>query len=65
MTTWLRLVSYLGLALTLLPSFLVFAGRLSLPTFKTLVLVGTLLWLTTAPLWINREPGETAKEGRR
>ena len=54
----LRLVSWLGLALTLLPSFLVFRGALSLDAFKAVVLAGSVLWLGTAPFWINRGRSE-------
>jgi hypothetical protein len=53
----LKLVSWLGLTLTLLPSFFVFGGALSPEAFKGLVLAGSALWLTTAPFWINDEPG--------
>lgn len=49
----LKVVSYLGLALTLVPSFLVFTGALDVPTYKVLMLVGTACWIVTAPFWIN------------
>jgi hypothetical protein len=55
MSTALKLVSYAGLGLTVAPSFLVFGGVLSADTFKVVVLVGSLLWLGTAPFWINRD----------
>jgi hypothetical protein len=51
----LRVVSWLGLALTLLPSFLVFGGALSLDAFKSMVLAGSILWLATAPFWVNQD----------
>jgi hypothetical protein len=54
----LKLVSWLGLALTLLPSFLVFSGDLALDGFKVTVLAGSLLWLATAPFWVNRDGKE-------
>ena len=57
MSVSLKLLSWLGLALTLLPSLLVFGGVLSLETYKTIVLAGSILWLATAPFWINRDPG--------
>ena len=53
--TALKLVSGLGLAFTLLPSLFVFGGTLSLDGYKTIVLAGSLLYLVTAPLWINRD----------
>ena len=58
MTTGLRLlkvVSYIGLLLTLLPALLVFAGLITLATYKWIMLGGTALYLFTAPFWINRE----------
>jgi hypothetical protein len=51
----LKVVSWLGLALTLLPSLFVFAGALSLDACKGLVLAGSVLWLANAPLWINQD----------
>ena len=51
----LKVVSGLGLALTLLPSLFVFGGALSLDAFKSLVLAGSVLWLATAPFWINKD----------
>lgn len=53
----LRSVSYLGLALTVVPSLFVFAGQLSLATYKLLMFIGFLCWITTAPWWINEEQG--------
>ena len=58
MTTGLRLlkvISYIGLLLTLLPALLVFAGLITLATYKWIMLGGTVLYLFTAPFWINRE----------
>jgi len=51
----LKMVSWLGLVLTLLPSLLVFGGVLSLDAFESLVLAGSVLWLATAPFWINQD----------
>ncbi|PKA99619.1 hypothetical protein B0O79_3336 [Flavobacteriaceae bacterium MAR_2009_75] len=51
----LKIISYIGLALTLIPSFLVFANLLELQDYKTLILVGTIIWLFTAPFWINKQ----------
>jgi len=53
MTTMLRLLSWLGLALTLGPSLLVFAGRITWETHSRLMLVGMLLWFFTAPFWMK------------
>ncbi|MHA6247381.1 hypothetical protein ACXYMU_05540 [Pontibacter sp. CAU 1760] len=50
----LKILSYLGLALTIVPSILVFSGAIELSFHKTLMLVGTLLWFVTAPFWLNK-----------
>lgn len=52
----------MGLALTLIPAFLVFAGMLSLETNKNLMLVGTLAWFLTAPYWMNLKKESQAIE---
>ena len=49
----LILLSALALALTVVPSMLVFAGSLSWSAHATLMLAGALLWFATAPLWIK------------
>lgn len=54
----LKSIGYLGLTLTLLPSLFVFAGTLEVSTYKQLMLVGTLLWVLSAPFWINKDGGE-------
>ena len=51
----LMLLSALGLLLTLVPAFLVMAGRLSLSQHYGWMLGGTLLWFVTAPFWMNRQ----------
>ncbi|MCB0584648.1 MAG: hypothetical protein KDD06_04885 [Phaeodactylibacter sp.] len=43
-----------GLALTLLPSMLVFSGAISTQTNKWLMGIGMVLWFTMAPFWIRR-----------
>lgn len=50
----LKIISYIGLILTLIPSFLVFMQVIELDTNKVLMLLGTLLWFGTAPFWLNK-----------
>ncbi len=52
--TLLKVLSFLGLAGTLVPSFLVFPGWITLETYKSVMLGGTVLYLATAPWWINK-----------
>ena len=49
----LKILSYAGLLLTVGPSFFVFNQMMDLQTHKWIALIGTLLWMATAPFWIN------------
>lgn len=53
MNNVLKLASLIGLALTVVPAFLVFAGTLTWETHATLMILGTLLWFVTAPFWMR------------
>ena len=59
MQTILKILSYIGLLLTVVPSFLVFAGVIELSFHKILMLIGTLLWFGTAPFWLNKSEEAT------
>ena len=50
----LKIISYMGLILTLIPSFLVFMKFIELDTNKYLMLLGTVLWFGSVPFWMNR-----------
>jgi hypothetical protein len=52
MKTLFKLGSFVGLGLTVVPAFLVFAGRLEWNTHAVLMGIGALLWFVTAPLWM-------------
>lgn len=49
-----KIISYISLGLTLIPSFLVFTGNISLDSGKMLTLVGTIIWFVSAPSWMNK-----------
>ncbi len=51
----LKTGSYLGLGLTVVPSFFVFSGALTWSTHATLMAIGALLWFATAPFWLLRD----------
>ena len=51
----LKLLSFLGLGLTIVPSFLVFAGTISHDSHIDMMGIGMVLWFATAPFWINKE----------
>jgi len=54
MKTILKLISLIGLILTLFPSFFVFLGVIELGPNKNLMILGTILWFITAPFWMNK-----------
>jgi hypothetical protein len=54
MKSLIKLISYIGLVLTLFPSFLVFTGNISFDSSKMLMLTGTIIWFVSAPGWMNK-----------
>jgi hypothetical protein len=48
-----KFISYLGLALTLLPCLFVFGGVIELATSKKIMIAGMFLWFGTAIFWIK------------
>jgi len=58
MKTILKILSALGLIMTLVPSFLVFSGVITLDMNKWLMLLGTILWFVTAPFWMDKNTAD-------
>lgn len=52
-------ISFIGLALTIIPSFLVFAQKIPLEQNKTLMFTGTVIWFVSAPFWMKRKKDTT------
>jgi len=55
MKIFLKVLSYIALCLTVVPSFYVFAGSITWQTHADLMLGGTLLWFVTAPFWMKKD----------
>ena len=51
----LKIVSFAGLFLTLIPSIMVFSNGLDLDSCKNLMLLGTIIWFGTSPFWMNKK----------
>jgi hypothetical protein len=49
----LKIISYAGLGLTLIPSILVFKGVIELRMHFLLMIAGLVLWFATAPFWME------------
>ncbi len=55
MTTILKIVSAIGLGLTVVPAFLVWRGSIAWEMHASLMLVGTILWFASAPFWMKKD----------
>jgi len=55
MRSLLKILSLIGLLATIIPSFLVFAGVVTLDNNKLIMIFGTILWFATAPFWMNKK----------
>jgi len=53
MKPFLILISILGLALSVVPAFLVFYGVITWDAHANLMIVGMVLWFATAPFWMK------------
>lgn len=49
----LKILSAVGLGLTIVPSILVFSGAISWHTHAGLMLAGMVVWFATAPGWMK------------
>ncbi len=54
----LKIISAIGLILTLVPSFMVFSGTITIDSHKWLMLLGTILWFSSAPFWMNKKASD-------
>lgn len=55
MNILLKIVSYLGLGLTVIPSVLVFLQHLSMEDHKLYMIFGMVLWFATSPFWMKEQ----------
>ena len=55
MRTLTIIISFIGLALTIIPSFLVLIGEATIDQNKTFMLIGTVLWFGSVPFWMNKK----------
>jgi hypothetical protein len=60
--TILKIVSYLALAGTIIPSLLVFFGDMDIQLNKNIMFVSMIVWFATAPLWINKKISTEAED---
>ena len=58
----LKIISLLGLALTIVPSLLVFRGTINLKLHYNLMIIGMVLWFGSAPLWMKSKSLEEKEQ---
>jgi hypothetical protein len=49
----LQIISFTGLAISIIPAFLLFGGMLAKDTYLQLMIVGMVLWFGTALFWVK------------
>ncbi len=54
-----KIISALGLMLTVIPSFFVLNEVIDIEVYKGLMLIGTFLWFGAAPFWIFKNGKNT------
>jgi hypothetical protein len=54
MKLMLKLLSLVGLALTVVPAFLVMDGLIRWESHALLMAIGMVLWFSTAPFWMKK-----------
>ena len=54
MTLFLKIISFIGLGLTIIPSVLVLSGVMNISLNKLLMAAGMVLWFSGAYFWINK-----------
>jgi hypothetical protein len=53
MKSLIKIISCLGLALTIIPSLFVFKGVIDIRVHYQLMIVGMIMWFATAPFWMK------------
>jgi hypothetical protein len=58
----LQTISWVALALSVLPSLLLLAGQIELDQVKWIMLAATIVWFAATPLWMGRQKAAAADE---
>ena len=55
MKTILKIISFSGLVLTVIPAFMHFYSEITWDTHADLMLAGMIVWFLTAPVWMKKK----------
>lgn len=50
----MKLLSFIGLLMSILPSILFFLGEMEMGSMKLWMGIGMVVWMISAPFWINK-----------
>lgn len=53
MKNLLKPLSFIGLLMTIVPPVMLFSGNLEMGQMKLVMGLGMVLWMLTAPFWVN------------
>jgi len=56
----LKIISYTGLGLTIIPSILFLMDKIELSQLKLYMLIGVIVWFGSAVFWVGRKKKEEA-----
>ncbi len=51
----LKTLSFIAILMTIVPSILVFNGKMDLETNKNIMTAGMLLWFAATPFWMDKK----------
>jgi hypothetical protein len=58
MKNLLILISLFGLVMSILPPVLFFLGKIEMTSMKLWMGIGMVVWMVSAPFWINKANGQ-------
>ena len=61
----LKIISYTGLGLTIIPSILFLMDKIELSQLKLYMLIGVFVWFGSAVFWVGRKKQEVSKLSRK
>ncbi|WP_288369717.1 hypothetical protein [uncultured Algoriphagus sp.] len=55
MKNLLKLISFSGLAMTIVPPIFFYSGVIPMESMKLWMLLGMIAWMVSAPFWVNKK----------
>jgi len=55
MKIMIQVISYIGLAFTIIPSILFLSGSMELTRVKLIMVIATIVWFASTPFWMEKK----------